>query len=148
MLPKSPGKQQCINHRKTAKKQRSSWGWEHGLCLWDTRNWFKRSWKSAAGKPQVLELGCWRDIQRQQFRVWKEMSPCIQEMATHSSILAWKIPRTEEPGGLQSMGCRELDTTERLSTHTFMWPSTVTSCQGTRAEIPDREGHLVLLGWN
>ena len=27
-----------------------------------------------------------------------------QEMATHSSILAWKIPWTEEPGGLQSMG--------------------------------------------
>ena len=27
-----------------------------------------------------------------------------KEMATHSSILAWKIPRTEEPGGLQSMG--------------------------------------------
>ena len=27
-----------------------------------------------------------------------------EEMATHSSILAWKIPRTEEPGGLQSMG--------------------------------------------
>ena len=26
------------------------------------------------------------------------------EMATHSSILAWRIPRTEEPGGLQSMG--------------------------------------------
>ena len=27
-----------------------------------------------------------------------------KEMATHSSTLAWKIPRTEEPGGLQSMG--------------------------------------------
>ena len=27
-----------------------------------------------------------------------------EEMATHSSILAWRIPRTEEPGGLQSMG--------------------------------------------
>ena len=27
-----------------------------------------------------------------------------QEMATHSSILAWEIPWTEEPGGLQSMG--------------------------------------------
>ena len=27
-----------------------------------------------------------------------------EEMATHSSILAWKIPWTEEPGGLQSMG--------------------------------------------
>ena len=28
-------------------------------------------------------------------------------MATHSSILAWEIPWTEEPGGLQSMGCKE-----------------------------------------
>ena len=27
-----------------------------------------------------------------------------KEMATHSSILAWRMPRTEEPGGLQSMG--------------------------------------------
>ena len=27
-----------------------------------------------------------------------------KEMATHSSVLAWKIPRTVEPGGLQSMG--------------------------------------------
>ena len=30
--------------------------------------------------------------------------PLEKEMATHSSILAWKIPRTEEPGGLQPMG--------------------------------------------
>ena len=29
--------------------------------------------------------------------------PLEKEMATHSSILAWRIPRTEEPGGLQSM---------------------------------------------
>ena len=36
-------------------------------------------------------------------------------MATHSSILAWRIPRTEEPGGLWSIGCKESDTTERLS---------------------------------
>ena len=33
-------------------------------------------------------------------------------MATHSSILAWRIPWTEEPGGLQPMGCKESDTTE------------------------------------
>ena len=38
-------------------------------------------------------------------------------MATHCSILAWRIPRTEEPGGLQSMGLQESDMTERLSTH-------------------------------
>ena len=36
-------------------------------------------------------------------------------MATPSSILAWRIPRTEEPGGLQSMGSqRESDTTEHV----------------------------------
>ena len=29
-------------------------------------------------------------------------------MATHSSILAWKIPQTEEPGGLQSMGLQRV----------------------------------------
>ena len=50
--------------------------------------------------------------------------------------------------GYSPWGCRESDTTERLSAHTFMWPSTVTSCQGTWAELPGREGHLVLLGRN
>ena len=34
-----------------------------------------------------------------------------EEVATHSSILAWKILRTEEPGGLQSKGSQESDTT-------------------------------------
>ena len=43
--------------------------------------------------------------------------PLEKETATHSSILAWRIPWTEEPGGLQSMGHKESDTTERLSTH-------------------------------
>ena len=38
-------------------------------------------------------------------------------MATHSSILAWRIPWTEELGGLQSTGCKESDTTERLHFH-------------------------------
>ena len=40
--------------------------------------------------------------------------PLEKEMATHSSILAWRIPWTEEPGGLQSGGRKESDTTERL----------------------------------
>ena len=35
-----------------------------------------------------------------------------KEMATHSSGLAWRIPGTEEPGGLPSMGSQESDTTE------------------------------------
>ena len=37
-------------------------------------------------------------------------------MATHSRILAWKIPWTEDPGRLQSMGWQESDTTEQLNT--------------------------------
>ena len=34
-----------------------------------------------------------------------------KEMAIHSSILAWRIPWTEKPGGLQSMGSQKSDTT-------------------------------------
>jgi len=38
-------------------------------------------------------------------------------MAIHSSLLAWRIPWTEEPDGLQSMGvCKESETTEHLNT--------------------------------
>ena len=39
-------------------------------------------------------------------------------METHSSIFDWEIPLTEEPGGLQSMGREELDTTEQLTQRT------------------------------
>ena len=38
-----------------------------------------------------------------------------KEMATHSSILAWRIPWTEEHGGLQSMGLQELNTIQQLN---------------------------------
>ena len=43
--------------------------------------------------------------------------PLEKEIATHSSILAWRIPWTEELGGLQSTGRKESDTTERLHFH-------------------------------
>ena len=43
-----------------------------------------------------------------------------EEMATHSSILAWRIPWTEEPSGLQSMGPRKVNTTELLNTQTHI----------------------------
>ena len=38
--------------------------------------------------------------------------PLEEGITTHSSILAWEIPWTKEPGGLQSMGCKESDVTE------------------------------------
>ena len=46
----------------------------------------------------------------QEMRVWSLglEDPLEEEMATHSSILAWKIPWTEEPGGLKSKGLQRV----------------------------------------
>ena len=52
-----------------------------------------KSGSPALQEMWVLSLG-WED-------------PLEKEMVTHSSILAWEIPWTEEPGGLQSMGSRK-----------------------------------------
>ena len=41
--------------------------------------------------------------------------PLEKEMATHSSILAWRIPWTEEPGRLHAMGLQESDMTQQLN---------------------------------
>ena len=49
---------------------------------------------------------------------WRRLSGGSEKaMAPHSSTLAWKIPWTEEPGGLQSMGSQRVNTTERLPCH-------------------------------
>ena len=50
-------------------------------------------------------------MQETQVRSLGREDPLEKEIATHSSILAWRIPWTEEPGRLQSMGLQELDTT-------------------------------------
>ena len=48
-----------------------------------------------------------------QFFGWED--PLEKEMVTHSSILAWRIPWTEKPGRLQSMGLQKSDTTYQLN---------------------------------
>ena len=53
----------------------------------------QETWVQSLGQEDLLEKG----------------------MATHSSILAWRIPWTEEAGGLQSWACEESDTTEPLT---------------------------------
>ena len=47
--------------------------------------------------------------------------PLEKRMTTHSSILAWRIPWTEEPGGYSPLGCHESDTNKRLSTHGYVY---------------------------
>ena len=44
--------------------------------------------------------------------------PLEEGMATHSSILAWRVPWTEEPGRLQSMGSQRVGHNEATNTHT------------------------------
>ena len=58
----------------------------------------------AMQETQVLSLG--------------QEEPLEEEMSTHSSLLAWRIPWTEESGGLQSMGSKELDRTEKACIYT------------------------------
>ena len=43
---------------------------------------------------------------------WED--PLEKDMVTHSSILAWRIPWSEEPGGLQSMGRKQSEMTEAI----------------------------------
>ena len=47
--------------------------------------------------------------------------PMKKGMATHTNILAWRIPWTEEPGRLQSLGLQESDTTEQLTRTLPTW---------------------------
>ena len=56
-------------------------------------------------------------MQEMQVRSLGQEDPLEKEMATRSSILAWRIPWTEESGRLSSRGRNESDKTERLSTH-------------------------------
>ena len=63
----------------------------------------------------VKRLSTMRETQVQSLG-WED--PLEKEMAIHSSTIAWKIPWTEEPGGLQSM---ESQSRTQLSNFTFMF---------------------------
>ena len=65
--------------------------------------------------------------------------PLEKGMATHSSILAWRIPWTEEPGGLQSMGRKKLDMTEQLTLSLFH----ITKIKDNMIILIDTENHLI-----
>ena len=80
-------------------------------------------------------------------------NPLQKEMASHSSILAWKIPWTEEPGGLQSMGHKESDTTEWLSMSIAETNNTVKQLYSNKKKKTSEDCWTQLLcfqppGWN
>ena len=57
---------------------------------------------------QVKNLPEMQGSQETQTRFLGQKDPLEKAVATHSNILAWKIPRTEEPGGLKSMGSQRV----------------------------------------
>ena len=63
-------------------------------------------------------------------------NPLEEGMPTHSSVLAWKIPWTEEPGGLQSMGLQRVR--HGWTTNTFTIPTGAPQGQGI---LPKHRGH-------
>ena len=66
-------------------------------------------------------------IQETQVQILGQEAPLEEEMATHSSMLAWKIPWTEEPGGLYSMELQRVRHNWMTNTHLHMIPySTLT----------------------
>ena len=56
----------------------------------------------------VMNLPAVQEIQETQVRSLGREDPLEKGMATHFSILAWRIPWTEEPGGLQSIGSQRV----------------------------------------
>ena len=77
------------------------------------RHGYKDLWVSLVAQ-RIKRLPAMQEIQIQSLG-WED--PLEKEMATHSSILAWRIPWTEEPGGLQSTGVTKSRT--RLNDFTF-----------------------------
>ena len=55
-----------------------------------------------------------QETQNTQFQSLGQEGPLEEGMASHVKILAWKISSTEEPGGLQFMGCKESDKSEHI----------------------------------
>ena len=68
-----------------------------------------------------------------QIRRLNQEDPLAEGMAPHSSILAWRIPWTEEPGGLQSEGFEESDTTE--------------ATEYTHAHTHIQQGNYTMISW-
>ena len=68
---------------------------------------------------QVKNLPAMQETKETQVQSLSQDDPLEEEMATHSSILTWKFPWTEEPGGLQSMGLQRVGDDSSIK-HTWM----------------------------
>ena len=92
------------------------------------------------GGAVIINLPAMQETQKMQVRSLGQEGPLEEETATHSSILSWRIPWTEEPAGCSPWGYKESDTTEQLNTHTAVLTEVQTlfyfTLQGFRLSQP------------
>ena len=80
----------------------------HSICqqIWKTQQW-PQDWKRSVFIP-IPKKGHAKECSNYHTIALISHSSMDKEMATHSSILAWRIPWTEEPGGVQSIGSQRV----------------------------------------
>ena len=87
----------------------------HGLDLWGRKIPWRKAWQPTPMTQMVKNLPAMQET-------WVQSpggeDPLEKDMATHSSILAWRIPWTEEPDGLQSMGLQRVEDKSAINIHT------------------------------
>ena len=96
---------------------------EKSLRLWGSVFYKNRSWfgNRPGFKFQLCQLpNIWPPLLW--FDPWVRKIPLEKGIATHSSTLAWRIPWTEEPGGLQSVGSQRVGLDWATNTFTCIWP--------------------------
>ena len=101
-------------------------GWKY-TCMLNSLSIHTHMWASQVAQ-WVKNLPAVQEMQEKWIQFLVQEDPLEEGTATHSSILAWRIPWTEEPGGLQSVGHKEWDVTKVTEhTHTplceYCWSS-------------------------
>ena len=112
MLSKAPSSYACywVVWKSSLCQKANSLNWGPNLkWAWERNKWQNR--KEMVSVFEICQLAQWQrtclpiqEAQDMWVRSLGEGDPLEEEMATPSSILAWEIPRTEEPDGLQSTG--------------------------------------------
>ena len=95
-------------------------------------------WASRVAQQYRIRLSM-QETQEMQARSLRWEDPLEKGLATHPSILAWRIPWTEEPGGWQSMRSQRSDVTEWLGTHSTCIPCVFQLQLGETGELTQVE---------
>ena len=117
--------------------------------------WVGRSPGGGHGNPlqyscleNPMDRGAWRTTVHRVTKNWTQLKWLMEKaMATHSSTLAWKIPWTEEPGRLQSVGSQRVGHNRATSLSLFTFMHWIRKWQPTLVFLPgESQGWQFLVG--